>query len=261
MLYIWPYFTFFSLPILYPYFLILLPSQLLPPLFRSVTPHNSRPRVVLATLICIVMAVVVHFNTIIHPFTMADNRHYTFYVFRLLLRHPSIKYLVIPLYFFGAWATILSFGGMSNTSKSTSNSTKSRTSQNIRRIKQESQQESGKRCSFVLIWILSTSLSLITAPLVEPRYFIIPWLIWRLEIPPHLDMQMSSLSTMYYKQTRDSNSARQDAPESPVSKDYDHRLFLETAWFMVINAATCYIFLHWGFEWKQEPGDVQRFMW
>ena len=261
MLYIWPYFTFFSLPITYPKFLNLLPSQLLPPLFRSVSSHSSRPRLVLAALICIVMAAVIHFNTIIHPFTMADNRHYTFYVFRLLLRHPSIKYLVIPIYFFCAWATISSFGGMSNNSRSTLNMTKSRISQNIRRIDQKSQHESRKRCSFVLIWIFSTSLSLITAPLVEPRYFIIPWLIWRLEIPPHLNMQMSSLFTFYHEKFRVSNSERPDVSENPIPKDYDHRLFLETAWFVLINAATGYIFLCWGFEWKQEPGNVQRFMW
>lgn len=42
---------------------------------------------------------------------------------------------------------------------------------------------------------------------------------------------------------------------------HDHGLWLETVWFLAINLATGYIFLYWGFEWPQEPGKVQRFMW
>lgn len=44
-------------------------------------------------------------------------------------------------------------------------------------------------------------------------------------------------------------------------RSYDHRLWLETAWFLVINIAVGYMFLYKGFEWPQEPGTVQRFMW
>lgn len=42
---------------------------------------------------------------------------------------------------------------------------------------------------------------------------------------------------------------------------HDPRLWLETAWFAAINVVTAYVFLYKGFEWKQEPGNVQRFMW
>lgn len=41
----------------------------------------------------------------------------------------------------------------------------------------------------------------------------------------------------------------------------DYALWIETLWFLVINAVTGYIFLYWGFEWASEPGAVQRFMW
>ena len=44
-------------------------------------------------------------------------------------------------------------------------------------------------------------------------------------------------------------------------KRHDHRLWLETIWFLAVNLATGYIFLYWGFAWPQEPGKVQRFMW
>jgi hypothetical protein len=52
------------------------------------------------------MLLAVHFNTIIHPFTLADNRHFVFYVFRILLRHPVFKYAVAPVYITCAWLVI-----------------------------------------------------------------------------------------------------------------------------------------------------------
>ena len=41
--------------------------------------------------------VAVHFNTIVHPYTLADNRHYVFYVFKILRRYPALKYLAVPV--------------------------------------------------------------------------------------------------------------------------------------------------------------------
>jgi alpha-1,2-glucosyltransferase len=42
---------------------------------------------------------------------------------------------------------------------------------------------------------------------------------------------------------------------------YDYRVVLETVWFLIINVTTGYIFIHWTFEWPNEPGMAQRFMW
>lgn len=42
---------------------------------------------------------------------------------------------------------------------------------------------------------------------------------------------------------------------------HDPRLWVETLWFVVVNIGTAYVFLYRGFEWPQEPGNVQRFMW
>jgi hypothetical protein len=52
------------------------------------------------------MLLATHFNTIIHPFTLADNLHYVFYVFRILLLHPAFKYAAIPVYITFAWLVI-----------------------------------------------------------------------------------------------------------------------------------------------------------
>jgi alpha-1,2-glucosyltransferase len=203
-----------------------------------------RVRVVIPTLLT--MLLVVRFNTIIHPFTLADNRHYVFYVFRNLRRHYLVKYLAVPIYFICGWLVILALSGPiadGNTSK-----VKSSRSAKLRQGEQGlsehgTHQESGNRVSFALVWLLSTGLSLITAPLVEPRYFIIPWIIWRTHVHP----VPTDSETVSRLQERWQN--------------YDYQLWLETGWYLTVNAVTGYVFLHEGFPWPQEPGNTQRFLW
>ncbi|KAI9704750.1 MAG: glucosyltransferase [Candelina mexicana] len=233
VLYIWPYILFFSFPILYPYFFnALLPQHWMPPYFRHGSLSNRLPRLSITIPVLSLILAAIYFNTIIHPFTLADNRHYVFYVFRILLRHPTIKYLVAPVYYLCAWAAVTALGGISSDPQpvvSQSQSLGTRSTKN----KQEHIDSSpeANRVSFVIIWLSTTSLSLITAPLVEPRYFIIPWVIWRINQP--IQLQKAS----------------------------GHRLWLETTWFIIVNLVTGYIFLYWGYQWAQEPGKVQRFMW
>ena len=52
-----------------------------------------------------------------------------------------------------------------------------------------------------------------------------------------------------------------EAVKAFLYKRHDHRLWLETMWFLTVNLGTGYVFLYWGFTWPQEPGKVQRFMW
>lgn len=246
------------------------------------------------------MLAIVHFNTIVHPFTLADNRHYVFYVFRLLLGvHPAIKYAATLVYFLCGWAVISAFGfstvqtppkllqvpstGKPGTPAAASTATEQRkeSRQSLRAarktaakkgqpaqqkpepispevyariqehlIQRQKQQPVSPRVSFVLVWLAATALSLVTAPLVEPRYFIIPWVMWRLHLPPSPTLS----STRQQPPSDESGRARADlATYAPK--------FLETLWFIVINAVTGYVFLYKGFEWPQEPGKIQRFMW
>ena len=198
------------------------------------------------------MLLVVHFNTVIHPFTLADNRHYVFYVFRILLRHPIIKYAAVPVYFTCAWFVIDAMGGVPG-------SKGSKVSGKVKGGKSQSETpstpsvpESSTRVSFILVWLVATTLSLVTAPLVEPRYFIVPWLVWRMNVP------VDSKGTNSHETSKrgDMGSAQR-----ALSLVVSYRLWIETAWYLLINLATCYVFLYRGFEWRQEPGKVQRFMW
>lgn len=248
MLYIWPYIIFFSIPLLYPYLLnTLVPHRLLPPALRSSPTKTHRlPRSIIALPTIAAMLSIVHYNTIVHPFTLADNRHYTFYVFRILLRHPAIKYLAVPIYFICAWAAISGLGGSTEALSARKREKQPQYwSPASKRSSLQQRSPGGPRASFLLLWLLATAASVIAAPLVEPRYFIVPWLIWRIHVTDSLGDQPGNVA-------EDDNSQ---------SIGRDHRLWLETAWFLCINVGIGYMFLYRGFEWPQEPGVVQRFMW
>ncbi|KAI4194010.1 MAG: hypothetical protein LQ350_008035 [Teloschistes chrysophthalmus] len=269
MLYIWPYIMFFSFALLYPYILAaIIPRKLLPSSLRATPPSIQRPQLKVALPICAIMALIVRYNTIVHPFTLADNRHYTFYVFRLLLRsHPLTRYAVIPIYYFSAYAAIAALGGYPNVPKPRRKSSTSRPERNQIRsglqprlpppgVESVANDYRGNHVSLALIWLLSTALSVITAPLVEPRYFILPWLIWRIYVVPS-------------RSTGENTARRLDKKDRGIREfvkgvfwnRHDPNVWLETVWLAAVNWGVGYVFLYGGFEWVGERGRVQRFMW
>jgi alpha-1,2-glucosyltransferase len=242
MLYVWPYIAFFSTPLLLrPLLEIvhpLLPSQLRTMIDKNVFVFKSfkPPSIQMGVIFIIIAFLAVHFNTIIHPYTLADNRHYVFYVFRILRLYPVLKYLSLPVYYVCAWLSIKAL-------------TAPRNGERALRKKDDDlrpttvQTPTGPPCqmSFIVIWLVTTTLSVVTAPLVEPRYFIIPWIIWRLHVP--------------------SLPASLPIKGRLATTSYDVRLGLETLWLLAINATITYVFIYRGFTWSSEPGNVQRFMW
>jgi alpha-1,2-glucosyltransferase len=241
MLYIWPYIALFSAPLVVGPLLqpavSLLPKQVRAFLEEhSIIPGTSKlPNMFTAILFILCALVAVHYNTIIHPYTLADNRHYVFYVFRILRRHPAIRYLAVPAYFICAWLVTNTMGESPNDDQPLKQKRENSRPTNI---------EIGRppcQISFITIWLAATALSVVTAPLVEPRYFIVPWIIWRL----HVQSAPASSSTS----------------DQTIAKSYDLRLGLETLWLLAIDCTVTYIFLYRGFEWTDEPGKVQRFLW
>jgi alpha-1,2-glucosyltransferase len=241
MLYLWPYVLFFSHPIA----------------IRTVAAtilglSNSSSIVLLRRLgwlivFTMVAGVGIHFNTIVHPFTLADNRHYVFYVFRLLRLHSAIKYVVAPVYIVSAWTVIQTLGVAR---------IRPRAQSALKARREEKGLLQGCSVSLVLAWLATTTLSLITAPLVEPRYCILPWIFWRLYIPE------PTAGEALREQTAMKNKQKQHGAISwIIERELDIRLWLETAFFLLVNGVTGYVFLSKGFEWGQEPGKVQRFMW
>jgi len=229
------------------------------------------PRLFVGILFLAGSLLIVRYNTIVHPFTLADNRHYTFYVFRQLLRHRAIKFIVTPIYVVGSWSVIQTLGapaqvtlphqgGSDKPVAKQTNSTEEAAPASDRPLKlNHASAGEGSNVSFVLVWLGTTALQLATAPLVEPRYFILPWIMWRMHVP------QACPSAMLKEESPKTNAKALPGLLGWLERvfwyDHDHRLWLETMWFMAINAVTGYIFLNWGFEWPQEPGMVQRFMW
>ncbi|KAG9190720.1 alpha-1,2-glucosyltransferase [Alternaria panax] len=239
MLYIWPYVAFFSAPLVIGPLLRPVVS-FLPKRVQTMchehfnTSYYGLPMLATIGLFIASSFLAVHFNTIIHPYTLADNRHYVFYVFKMLRLYPALKYLAVPVYYVCAWATVQALASPPRTvfpnKKHTSQGKSNPSLPKDRADRQPCQ------ISFVIVWLVTTALSLVTAPLVEPRYFIIPWIIWRLHIP--------------YSQAALSNN-----------KGYDVRMMFETVWLLAINAAVSYTFLYRTFTWPSEPGNIQRFIW
>lgn len=95
-----------------------------------------------------IIAAIIHFNTVVHPYLLADNRHYTFYVWnRLYNRNIYIKFLMIPVYIFGLYNFFASMEGS---------------------------------IGFKVFFTISTLMTLCLQALIEVRYFLIPFLILRL---------------------------------------------------------------------------------
>ncbi|KAL2426894.1 hypothetical protein ABEF95_003570 [Exophiala dermatitidis] len=240
------------------------------------------------------MLVTVHFNTVIHPFTLADNRHYTFYVFRILRQHWLLKYAAVLVYFVCSCLVLGALSGGNGTgggpkptpgSNKLSLEKKPGEKQSTQKIlyQAEVDQDDTVRMNWVLIWLVATSMSLVTAPLVEPRYFIVPWLTWRLAVPEYPPAaappapvsaseekreQPSSLQRRSDSAVRDTASTSSSTTTTLVSRVQAivrtaalYSFPLELLWYLLVNLVTCYVFLDKGFEWPQEPGNVQRFMW
>ncbi|KLO20504.1 glucosyltransferase [Schizopora paradoxa] len=151
------------------------------------SPSRTAISIVLSTAI----GVTVHLFTIHHPFLLSDNRHYTFYVWRrVFLLHPVVPYLLAPAYLACAWTWFLRVG------------------------------ESQTLLQTLVLPICALPTLLLT-PLLEPRYFLIPYILLRAQIA---DVQMPMLA-------------------------------LEGLWYAVINAATMYVYLYC------EREGVGRFMW
>ncbi|KAL0262922.1 glucosyltransferase [Diplodia seriata] len=292
MLYIWPYTLFFSFPILLPSILsallAVLPPSFVPPaspLAAFVQPGQRRllPRARVLAAWTLVAGAAVHLNTVVHPFTLADNRHYVFYIFRILRLHPALWYAAAPVYVLGAWACMQALGsggrlavaerikavpaaaeeegkeeekeGEANKKEETDEG-KGKKLQLPEDVRSEDLVEEGCQASFVLVWLATTSLNLVTAPLVEPRYFIVPWIMWRLHFPINSVGKNVVLGAAAKKKEGGKDESREEEGEV-----HNKALWAETAWFLVVNVVTGYIFLNWGFVWPQEPGMVQRFMW
>jgi hypothetical protein len=219
----------------------------------------------------------VYFHTTAHPYLLADNRHYTFYIWKnFFMAIPIFKYMMIPFYL-ASFLLIISRLSASilpiNLQNTNANYVrrKERVGREgelaLREVETAPEEETeGKKATgsvrkrkkagsntpdlpappffhtpslhhrhlaFSSLWISSffifTAITLVPSPLLEFRYFIIPFSIFSIQT---LKSQLSSPS-----------------------------LLLQLSLNIVINAATLYLFLFRPFQWENPQEPVARFIW
>jgi alpha-1,2-glucosyltransferase len=77
--------------------------------------------------------------------------------------------------------------------------------------------------------------------------------MWRLHLP------RQPTPEVFRQQQKTGRRAEMELFKAKLATNFPQ--VLETIWFIVINVVTGYVFLYEGFEWPQEPGKLQRFMW
>lgn len=174
--------------------------------------------------------IIIRFFTVIHKFLLADNRHFTFYLFRKLInRNRFCKYLVMALiYHFSTFVylevlrpNIMFFHP-------------------IVPIKTKNPVDLPIQLSHIS-WttlIIATFMSVVPSPLFEPRYYILPYFFWRLFVV-----------------TTNPITGKINNQESN-----NKRLLMELSWFILINAVVYFVFSTYSFSWDTES-NLQRIIW
>ncbi|KAI9470982.1 MAG: alpha-1,2-glucosyltransferase ALG10-A-like protein [Benjaminiella poitrasii] len=160
--------------------------------------HSNVKRVFYTILSSIITLYLIHKYTHEHPFLLSDNRHYSFYVWKKIYRrHWSVRYLLTPVYVISEILNIQAFAN---------------------------------HTSFLVAlgYLTALILTLVPSPLLEFRYFIIPYLFYMVHIP---------LPTQTW------------------------RTIIGLIFYLNIHILTVYLFLCKPFVWQNEPDQLQRFMW
>lgn len=131
----------------------------------------------------------------VHEYNIADNRHYNFYFLsKLIRRNEYMKYLLIPAYYF-AFCSVWHL---------------------LQR----------RDIFWKLSYIVCCAATLVPQRMVEFRYFIMPYMLFRL----HMTMPSKGA------------------------------LILEVLFYLLINSLTVYMYVYKPFLW-QTTNSLQRFMW
>eukprot|EP00794_Sanderia_malayensis_P005984 gene5984-6680_t len=188
------YFLGFTMVMSFPTFLS--PSAIKTALTKARKLATDPRKITIFLFIVIITAGSIHKLTYIHKYLLADNRHFTFYIWRRIYdRHWTVKYIAIPAYVYAACIMHCK----------------------LRTLRSD---------VWLIIYATAVCLVLIPQKLLELRYFIIPYLMFRLHVP---------------------------IPSLP-------KLALEFLLYLFINVLSIGLFLYRPFYWENNPAE-QRFMW
>lgn len=147
--YCFAFLAFFTLP------LWLSVSTLRKYLKYAVSGHSGLNVVATALSFAAINYIIDNF-TVVHPFLLADNRHYTFYLYRRILSRKHAKVVLLPVYHFCTWVV-------------------------FHLLAQTRQVSKLSMSPVVAIAFMGAIIAtLVPSPLFEPRYYIVPLLILRI---------------------------------------------------------------------------------
>jgi len=113
---------------------------------------GNRIRTSITLILWFIMGLTVKLFTIHHPFLLSDNRHYVFYIWRrVYMVHPVMPYALVPVYVGCAWAWWLRVG----------------------------RDQTLLQSLLLPLFVIPT---LLPTPLLEPRYFLIPYILLRSQV-------------------------------------------------------------------------------
>ena len=138
----------------------------------------------------------VRYGTIFHRYLVADNRHWTNFIWRRVLSEELIRNSLIPLHAFGVFILALT-------------------------LKQ------GRGLLWTVGYLCTCGIVLIPSPLIEPRYYILPFVFFLLNVP------IASKRAAFYQ------------------------IFA----FMAVNLFIVGYFLYCPFTWPSNPSQIQRRIW
>lgn len=154
---------------------------------------NRKTKLVLI-LLALILTIIVSVNTMAHVFLISDNRHYTFYIWKRIFEKPCGKFIPVPIYVVSMFCIVKNLSHVDGYTK--------------------------------VGYFISTIMCLVPHKLLEFRYFIMPYLLYNIEIS-------SSVSNW--------------------------QLILQLVLNIVINYLTVNLFLWSPFKWPD--GSIQRFSW
>ncbi|UYV71795.1 ALG10 [Cordylochernes scorpioides] len=171
-------------------------SHLLTVALASRFTHFLAQNTALVGAVACLAALAINHLTLVHPYLLADNRHLTFYVWRkLIARNAVTPYLVIPLAIYAGWAIL--------------------------------QRLSHKTALWRVVFLSCVALAIVPQRLLEFRYFVIPYVLLRLNFAIYTPSQF----------------------------------LLELLLHAVVNIGVLLIFALYPFTWPAEPEVIQRIIW
>ncbi|KAN0004603.1 hypothetical protein ACTFIZ_010754 [Dictyostelium cf. discoideum] len=165
-------------------------------------------------IIIITMILMIWKFTYTHLFLLSDNRHYTFYIWnRFIERYTIGRYLPIPFYCYSIWF--------------------------IWKVLSENRSK-----LWCLFYFLSTTIVLLPSPLVEPRYYIVPFFLFQLN------------QFHYYNNNNFIIQFKKNDKNLNFKRIYQ-LITLDILYFILINFITIFIFIKYPFIYPD--GTIGRF--